>query len=65
MPTRSTPKRPTIAVSIEAAPKKAFATAVDWPGWSRSGKTEALALEGARRLGVTLRGCGREGGRGH
>ena len=34
----------TVAVSIEATPKKAFATAVDWPGWSRSGKTEELAL---------------------
>jgi hypothetical protein len=34
-----------IEVAIEAAPKKAFATAVDWPGWSRSGKTPELALE--------------------
>ena len=34
----------TIAVTVEATPKKAFATAVDWPGWSRSGKTEELAL---------------------
>jgi hypothetical protein len=34
----------TIAVSVEATPKKAFATAIDWPGWSRSGKTEELAL---------------------
>jgi len=34
----------TIVVSVEATPKKAFATAVDWPGWSRSGKTEELAL---------------------
>jgi hypothetical protein len=34
----------TITVSVEATPKKAFATAVDWPGWSRSGKTEELAL---------------------
>jgi hypothetical protein len=34
-----------IAVTIEEAPKKAFATAVDWAGWSRSGKTEELALE--------------------
>jgi hypothetical protein len=33
-----------VAVSVEATPKKAFATAVDWPGWSRSGKTEELAL---------------------
>ncbi len=32
-------------VAIEAADKKAFATAVDWPGWSRSGKTEELAIE--------------------
>jgi hypothetical protein len=34
-----------IGVSIEAAPKKSFATAVDWPGWSRSAKAEALAIE--------------------
>jgi hypothetical protein len=34
-----------VAVSIEASPKKSFATAVDWPGWSRSGKSEELALE--------------------
>ena len=34
-----------IRVAIEAAPKKAFATAVDWPGWSRSGRTPELALE--------------------
>jgi hypothetical protein len=34
-----------IQVAIEATPKKAFATAVDWPGWSRSGKTPELALE--------------------
>ena len=34
-----------IRVAIEAAPKKSFATAVDWPGWSRSGKTEELAIE--------------------
>ena len=34
-----------VAVAIEAAEKRAFATAVDWPGWSRSGKTEELAVE--------------------
>ena len=34
----------TVTVSVEATPKKAFATAVDWPGWSRSGKTEDLAV---------------------
>ena len=37
-------KKP-VAVSIEASQKKSFATAVDWPGWSRSGKSEALAIE--------------------
>jgi hypothetical protein len=34
-----------ILVTIEHTPKKTFATAADWPGWSRSGKTEELALE--------------------
>jgi len=34
-----------VDVAIEATDKKSFATAVDWPGWSRSGKTEELALE--------------------
>jgi len=34
-----------IAVTIEHSPKKTFASAADWPGWSRSGKTEELALE--------------------
>lgn len=32
-------------VVLEIAPKKTFASALDWPGWSRSGKTEATALE--------------------
>ncbi len=32
-------------VVIETGKKKVFATAIDWPGWSRSGKTEADALE--------------------
>ena len=34
-----------VRVSLEVSPRKAFATAIDWPGWSRSGKTEELALE--------------------
>lgn len=32
-------------VVIEAGKKKVFASAIDWPGWSRSGKTEEAALE--------------------
>ena len=33
-----------IAVTTETGAKKAFASALDWPGWSRSGKTEEAAL---------------------
>ena len=43
MPSGRQAKR--VSVSLEASPKKVFATAIDWPGWSRSGKTEELALE--------------------
>ena len=39
------PKAARLAVALESAPKKTFATALDWPGWSRSGKTDELALE--------------------
>jgi hypothetical protein len=34
-----------IPVAVEETPKRSFATAIDWPGWSRSGKTVAAALE--------------------
>lgn len=34
-----------IAVCIEAAPKVAVASALDWPGWSRAGRGEDAALE--------------------
>jgi hypothetical protein len=51
-----------VSVAIEAAPKKAFATATDWPGWSRSGKTEELAVEAliayARRYAPVARAAG-------
>jgi hypothetical protein len=33
-----------IAVGLEIAPKKAFASALEWPGWSRAGRDEAGAL---------------------
>jgi hypothetical protein len=35
---------PSIAGYLEVAPKWAFAGAIDWPGWCRSGKTEDEAL---------------------
>jgi hypothetical protein len=41
--------RHAIAVFVEAGAKRTFASAADWPGWSRSGKDEAAALE---RLGA-------------
>jgi hypothetical protein len=34
-----------LAVGIEAGDKKVFASALAWPGWSRSGKTPELAIE--------------------
>ena len=34
-----------VAVVLEVAPKKAFASALDWPGWSRGAKTADEALE--------------------
>jgi hypothetical protein len=33
-----------IAVGLEITPRKAFATALEWPGWSRAGRDEAGAL---------------------
>ncbi|MCC7022738.1 MAG: hypothetical protein IT338_07920 [Thermomicrobiales bacterium] len=36
-------------VVIETGTKKVFASAIDWPGWSRSGKTEDEALEALRQ----------------
>lgn len=32
-------------VILEVAPKRAFASAIDWPGWSRSARTPDGALE--------------------
>jgi hypothetical protein len=34
-----------LPVYLEVAPKRSFAGAVEWPGWSRSGRTEEQALE--------------------
>lgn len=32
-------------VAIETGTKRVFASALDWPGWCRAGKTEPLAIE--------------------
>jgi hypothetical protein len=34
-----------IRVVIETGSKRVFASAVDWPGWARSGRDESIALE--------------------
>jgi hypothetical protein len=34
-----------IEVVVEVAPKRSFASAVDWPGWCRSGRTPDSAVE--------------------
>jgi hypothetical protein len=34
-----------IRVVVESGEKRAFASAVDWPGWSRSGRDEESALQ--------------------
>jgi len=34
-----------IVVCLEGAPKQAFASAPDWPGWCRAGRDEGAALE--------------------
>ena len=34
-----------VPIGIEATDRKAFAWAVDWPGWCRSGKTEEAAID--------------------
>jgi len=51
-----------IVVSMESTPRKAFARAIDWPGWSRSGKTEELALAAlaaaAMRYAIVAREAG-------
>jgi hypothetical protein len=33
-----------VVVFIEAGRRRVFASALDWPGWARSGKTEELAV---------------------
>lgn len=38
-------RRTRIAVGVETGTKRVFAFAVDWPGWCRTEKTEARALD--------------------
>ncbi len=51
-----------LTVAIEGTGKKVFASALDWPGWSRSGKTPEAAIEAllayAPRYEPVLRAAG-------
>jgi hypothetical protein len=52
----------TIRVVLETGKKKTFASALDWPGWSRPGKTPEAALETlgdyADRYGIVVERAG-------
>jgi hypothetical protein len=41
-----------VRVQLEVAGKRAFATAVDWPGWSRSGRDADAALAALHEYGA-------------
>lgn len=51
-----------IEVIIEAADKRTFASAVGWPGWSRSGKDETLALDALARYAPRYAAVARRAG---
>ena len=40
-----------VQVCLEIAPKKVFASALDWPGWCRAGRDEEAALEALAMYG--------------
>ncbi len=44
-----------VPVYLEIATKRVFASAIDWPGWSRSGRTEADALAALAAAGPRYR----------
>lgn len=45
MPRTGSDRPGSLAVSLETGSKRVFASALDWPGWCRSGKTVEVALE--------------------
>ena len=56
------PSTEPLAVYLEVGQKRVFACALDWPGWCRSGKTEALALEGLAAYATRYAAVAREAG---
>ena len=51
-----------VVVVIEAGSKRAFASAVGWPGWCRAGKGEQLAIEGLAAYADRYRGVAKRAG---
>ncbi len=51
-----------VHVAVEVGQKKSFASALDWPGWARSGKDEARRDRDVARLRRALSGRHRSGG---
>jgi hypothetical protein len=49
------PRKAGHAVYLEIGSKRVFAGAVDWPGWCRSGRDEAAALESLAAYGPRYR----------
>jgi hypothetical protein len=49
-------------VYLECGSKKVFASALDWPGWCRSGKTEEAALEALAAYAPRYAAVAREAG---
>ncbi len=59
MPSATPPSTALVHVIIETGAKRVFASALEWPGWSRSGRDEASALDAlasyAERYGAVAR----------
>ena len=46
-----------VSVALEVGSKRTFASALDWPGWARSGRDEAAALEALLAYGRRYQGA--------
>ncbi len=51
-----------LALLLEVGAKKVFASAVDWPGWSRSAKTDDAAIEALLAYAPRFESIAREAG---
>jgi hypothetical protein len=51
-----------VRVGIEITPKKAFASALDWPGWTRAGRDPQAALEALAAAAPRYATCARAAG---